>query len=298
MSRPPISPSLRRVSYAPSPPMQQYLTPLIESVDLAIKNTQLPENLTKDDFTRAVAVATVSALRHQQGRSVSPVRIRAHVAGDADTGVSGHGGHEAPEWSRMTSAAVLLACTALYAVIAGMSYINDVVVTITNQTFRASGRCCGLCVGWLRHRREIPRYHPFRSSPEYYGIHECHLIRFKREHCIEVCVNQCSRYCLLMAHQLQHGNWFCVRASSVSPSNPCYGGVFCLVCSRSNGGNCLLVHVSFSSPCSNMDHHNSCASLILPRWDAVVIILAVFLMTYTYIEAKSNYHRGSILILR
>jgi Ca2+:H+ antiporter len=38
-------------------------------------------------------------------------------------------------------------------------------------------------------------------------------------------------------------------------------------------------------------------TLIFPRWDVVVIILSMFLMTYTYIEAKSNYHRGSILIL-
>lgn len=96
----------------------------MESVDLAIKNTQLPESLTKDDFTRAVAVATVSALRHQQGQSISPARLRTSVAGDLDTGAGGHAGHEAPEWSRTTSAAVLLACTALYAIIAGMSYIN------------------------------------------------------------------------------------------------------------------------------------------------------------------------------
>lgn len=41
-----------------------------------------------------------------------------------------------------------------------------------------------------------------------------------------------------------------------------------------------------------------CNSLIFPRWDVIVIILSMFLMTYTYIEAKSNYHRGSILILR
>ena len=39
-------------------------------------------------------------------------------------------------------------------------------------------------------------------------------------------------------------------------------------------------------------------SLIFPRWDVIAIILSMFLMTYTYIEAKSNYHRGSILILR
>lgn len=152
MSHPPLSPERKRVSYAPPPSTQQHFTPLIESVDLAIKNTQLPENLTKDDFTRAVAVATVSALRHQQGQSVSPARPRASVAGDTDTGVSGHGGHEAPEWSRMTSAAVLLACTALYAVIAGMSLVDGDVLTTKSKLFRASDRCCGLCVGGLRHR--------------------------------------------------------------------------------------------------------------------------------------------------
>ena len=42
----------------------------------------------------------------------------------------------------------------------------------------------------------------------------------------------------------------------------------------------------------------STGRLIFPRWDVIVIILSVFLLTYTYIEAKSNYHRGSILILR
>jgi Ca2+:H+ antiporter len=38
-------------------------------------------------------------------------------------------------------------------------------------------------------------------------------------------------------------------------------------------------------------------SLIFPRWDVIAIILSIFLLTYTYIEARSNYHRGSILVL-
>lgn len=38
-------------------------------------------------------------------------------------------------------------------------------------------------------------------------------------------------------------------------------------------------------------------SLIFPRWDVIAIILGIFLLTYTYIEARSNYHRGSILVL-
>lgn len=34
-------------------------------------------------------------------------------------------------------------------------------------------------------------------------------------------------------------------------------------------------------------------TLIFPRWDVIAIIFAVFLLTYTYIEARSNYYRGS-----
>jgi Ca2+:H+ antiporter len=37
---------------------------------------------------------------------------------DVDDG-QGHGGHDAPSWSRLLSASVLLGCTFLYAIIAG-----------------------------------------------------------------------------------------------------------------------------------------------------------------------------------
>lgn len=80
---------------------------------------QLPETMSTDDFTRAVAVATVSALRHQQAvQAQLPAKVKLSGAHEVD-GVATHGGHEAPEWSRSTSAAVLLGCTALYAIIAG-----------------------------------------------------------------------------------------------------------------------------------------------------------------------------------
>lgn len=38
-------------------------------------------------------------------------------------------------------------------------------------------------------------------------------------------------------------------------------------------------------------------NLIFPRWDVISMLFAVFLLTYTYIEGKSNYFKGSILIL-
>lgn len=128
----PRSPSItRRVSYAPAPTVahqnqqqQPGYTPLMESVDHAIKNNNMPqiqlsESMTADDFTRAVAVATVSALRHQQNHSFSPSRARISGLGEVEADGGGHGGHDAPSWTRTFSACVLLGCTALYAIIAG-----------------------------------------------------------------------------------------------------------------------------------------------------------------------------------
>jgi Ca2+:H+ antiporter len=113
-------PSTLGRSFAPNPPMSPTpgsLGPILESVDHALKDTGLqPAQLPSDDFTRAVAVATVSALRHQQ---VHARRVRSGQLGGEDEDPAGHGGHDGPSWSRAKSASVLLACTALYAVIAG-----------------------------------------------------------------------------------------------------------------------------------------------------------------------------------
>ncbi|ELU42801.1 calcium permease [Rhizoctonia solani AG-1 IA] len=119
---PDSSPNLsKRAALAPPPGQAAHLppgamTPVMESVQHTMNNNQQlqPTQFTADDFTRAVAVATVSALRHQQAghRRVVESTVHEHAEG-------GHGGHDAPSWSRGVSASVLLACTALYAIIAG-----------------------------------------------------------------------------------------------------------------------------------------------------------------------------------
>jgi len=115
------APPTLRFSNPPASPTPGSLGPILESVDHALKDTGLqPGQVPPDDFTRAVAVATVSALRHQQ---VQARRVRSgQLAGDEED-PSGHGGHDAPSWSRAVSASVLLACTALYAIIAG-TYVH------------------------------------------------------------------------------------------------------------------------------------------------------------------------------
>lgn len=115
------TPSLpRRVSHASG----AGLSPVIDTVHRDVKNSglqplNLPESMTADDFTRAVAVATVSALRQHEAIPHSPAPNRVSGADGGDAG--GHGGHDAPSWSRTVSASVLLGCTLLYAIIAGMS---------------------------------------------------------------------------------------------------------------------------------------------------------------------------------
>ena len=54
------------------------------------------------------------------------------------------------------------------------------------------------------------------------------------------------------------------------------------------------VHGRFIDPEDIIDHT---FSLIFPQWDMVTVILCVFLLSYMYGEGKSNYFKGSILIL-
>lgn len=152
----PASPSVRRVSHAPLPqastkgeypaaprPQQSTTanagyTPLIDAVtntirDPVIAPIQLPPALTADDFTRAVAVATVSALRHQQHQEAMRPRLQ-------EVPDESHGGHDAPSWSRALSASVLLGCTVLYAVIAGTFALPMQIIPILTTSLSAIHR--------------------------------------------------------------------------------------------------------------------------------------------------------------
>ena len=168
------------------------LVPILESVDHALKDTGLQSaQLPPDDFTRAVAVATVSALRHQQVQARQ--RVRSGQLGDEED-PAGHGGHEAPSWSRAVSASVLLLCTALYAIIAGMCFQTlsyrfiaacfALLISVgrprLHRTVGGRRRCCA---EWVRYRREVPRSHAVRTRTQHDRVHECDVVCYERQHC-------------------------------------------------------------------------------------------------------------------
>ncbi|KAG5717199.1 Low affinity vacuolar monovalent cation/H(+) antiporter [Termitomyces sp. T112] len=233
----PLSPSSypRRVPIA-QPPISQF-APVLETVDRTVKDTgQVPQTMTTDDFTRAVAVATVSALRHQQAQSNSKSRGHEEAAG-------GHG-HDAPSWSRTTSASVLLACTALYAIIA------ELLVDVVDVILQDSGideKFLGVTLFAL-----VPNTTEFMNAISFALNNNIALsMEIGSAYALQVCLLQIPAMVAFSA-------WY-------------------------NQGSTGEVAKSFT--------------LTFPRWDVVSLILSMFLMTYTYIEAKSNYHRGSILIL-
>jgi Ca2+:H+ antiporter len=49
------------------------------------------------------------------------------------------------------------------------------------------------------------------------------------------------------------------------------------------------------APGDDLSHYTF--SLLFPQWDMVTVILCVFLLSYMYGEGKSNYFKGSILLL-
>ncbi|KAI0061659.1 hypothetical protein BV25DRAFT_1857046 [Artomyces pyxidatus] len=244
------SAAAKRISYAAPPVVQSSgaYAPILESVDHAIKDsglrpTQLPENMTTDDFTRAVAVATVSALRHQQVQSHAPIRVRSGMLDGADED-GGHGGHDAPSWSRATSASVLLACTALYAIIA------ELLVEVVDVVLEGSGideKFLGVTLFAL-----VPNTTEFMNAMSFAMNGNIALsMEIGSAYALQVCLLQIPAMVAFSA-------WY----------DPAKLGT---------------VADTFT--------------LIFPRWDVIVIILSIFLLTYTYIEAKANYHRGSILVL-
>ncbi|CAL1713386.1 unnamed protein product [Somion occarium] len=232
----------KRISYANPPAINAPAPypPLLESVNHAIKDTGIhPESITTDDFTRAVAVATVSALRHQQNQALPP-RLRTSSAEED----GGHGGHDAPSWSRTTSASVLLACTATYALIA------ELLVAVVDVVMEGSGideKFLGITLFAL-----VPNTTEFMNAMSFAMNGNIALsMEIGSAYALQVCLLQIPAMVAFSA-------WYAPeKMGSVADT----------------------------------------FTLIFPRWDVVVIILSVFLMTYTYIEARSNYHRGSILIL-
>lgn len=218
----------------------------------------LPASYTEEDLSRAFALtasAFHNAMQEQQRqqqhqnqqqsanqampRSAAP-RQSVHETDDDD---GGHGGHDAPSWSRQTSVSVLLGCTVLYAIIA------EILVDVVDVVLDGSGideKFLGISLFAL-----VPNTTEFMNAMSFAINGNIALsMEIGSAYALQVCLIQIPAMVAFSAYYNATHNF--------------------------PGSDVLL----------------RTFTLIFPRWDVIAIIFSVFLLTYTYIEARSNYYRG------
>ncbi|GAA5842238.1 hypothetical protein JCM3766R1_005078 [Sporobolomyces carnicolor] len=233
---------------APSTAAATALAGVNSPAKVDFQNLEVPNGFTPEQFrsvVRAVADATpafVPALPQTLRRAPSHVREVSKPNEEDDD--AGHGGHDAPNWSRGKSVTVLLGCTLLYAVIA------EILVDVVDVILEGSGipeKLLGITLFAL-----VPNTTEFMNA-----------ISFALNGNIALSMEIGSAYALQVC---------LIQAPAMLAFSAFYGI-----------GKESMLHRAFT--------------LVFPRWDIIAILFSVFLLTYVYIEARSNYFRGVLLCL-
>lgn len=206
---------------------------------------QVPSSLAGEDFSRAIVAENPTQNRPPSvAQSVPEGSLGGAPPSTTQTGHDdGHGGHEAPEWSRTTSSTVLLTCTLLYAAIAEI-LVNEVDVVLEGSSIPE--KFLGISLFAL-----VPNTTEFMNAMSF-------AINGNIALSMEISSAYALQVCLLQ----------------------------------------IPAMVLFSALTTDVDTPpDNVFVLIFPRWDAIAIIFAVFLLTYMLTESRSNYYRGTILIL-
>jgi Ca2+:H+ antiporter len=156
------------------------------------------------------------------------------------------GGHDAPNWSRQKSAAILLTATLAYAIIAEI-LVNTVDAVLVGSTI--DEKFLGITLFAL-----VPNTTEFLNAISFAMNGNIALsMEIGSAYALQVCLLQIPALVFYSA----------IHAMSIPAE--------------------AVAHQTFT--------------LIFPQWDMVTVILCVFLLSYMYGEGKSNYFKGSILIL-
>ncbi|CBY00066.1 hypothetical protein IAQ61_002731 [Plenodomus lingam] len=195
---------------------------------------------------KAAQLANTSSRAHHE-RPANPRTTTTEVPEEHDAG-GGHaaGGHDAPNWSRGKSAAILLTATLAYAIIAEI-LVNTVDAVLVGSDI--DEKFLGITLFAL-----VPNTTEFLNAISFAMNGNIALsMEIGSAYALQVCLLQIPALVFYSA----------IHASSIPAKE--------------------VAHQTFT--------------LIFPQWDMVTVILCVFLLSYMYGEGKSNYFKGSILIL-
>lgn len=201
------------------------------------------------DVTRAPQRAARMVSTPSKAHIERPIHARTttEVPEEQDN-APGHtsGGHDAPNWSRQKSAAILLIATLAYAIIAEI-LVNTVDAVLDGSEI--DEKFLGITLFAL-----VPNTTEFLNAISFAMNGNIALsMEIGSAYALQVCLLQIPA---LVFYSAVHSNYI--------PAEEFARQTF---------------------------------TLIFPQWDMVTVILCVFLLSYMYGEGKSNYFKGSILIL-
>lgn len=197
------------------------------------------------DVTRAPRKAAHMAHTPSKPHTERPANTRTTTEAP-DEHEAAPGGHDAPNWSRQKSAAILLTATLAYAIIA------EILVNTVDAVLEGSDideKFLGITLFAL-----VPNTTEFLNAISFAMNGNIALsMEIGSAYALQVCLLQIPALVFYSA----------VHALSIPARE--------------------VIHQTFT--------------LIFPQWDMITVILCVFLLSYMYGEGKSNYFKGSILIL-
>ncbi|OAL43217.1 calcium permease family membrane transporter-like protein [Pyrenochaeta sp. DS3sAY3a] len=213
--------------------------------EIAATTTALATRDVTRDPRKAAHRAVTPSKVHSERPAVTRTTTEAPEEHETTPGHAS-GGHDAPNWSRQKSAAILLTATLAYAIIA------EILVNTVDAVLEGSDideKFLGITLFAL-----VPNTTEFLNA-----------ISFAMNGNIALSMEIGSAYALQV----------CLLQI---PALVFYSAVHTLYIPENQ-----VIRETFT--------------LIFPQWDMVTVILCVFLLSYMYGEGKSNYFKGSILIL-
>ncbi|KAJ1964051.1 hypothetical protein IWQ62_003039 [Dispira parvispora] len=273
----------------------------------------------------ATAAAAAAASSNSSGKAPAgllPDQLLQFTSEEEDgDDAGGSHGHDSPNWSKTKSALVLLACTILFSAVAELliDCVDSVVKGLDIQE-----KFLGITLFALA--PNVPEFMNAAAFAYYNNI----------ELAVEICSAYTVQVTLLQIPAVvAFSSWWSSRMTDSSASlvsslgeSVTQGGLGASVVSAGRGVESLVwrglryvVHsvvgtvlpplssflgagtetasatsAGLSQTVANSDV-GYIFTLIFPRWDLIAVLFSIFLLTYTYIEGKSNYFKGAILCL-
>ncbi|KAJ2158076.1 hypothetical protein GGF46_004041 [Coemansia sp. RSA 552] len=198
------------------------------------------------------------------------------AAGEGSSG--GHGGHDAPNWSKAKSAFILCSCTVIFSLVA------EVLVDTVDVVIQGVGipeKYIGLTLFAL-----VPNVTEFMNA-----------IAFAIQNNIALSIEISNAYtvqvALLQIPILVFFSAFYGVPDFVGHTD----GLRALATRWMSAPSALRAAGGSTEGQLPTDPSAYVFALLFPRWDLIATLFCVFLLTYMLIEGKANYFKGSILCL-